>query len=876
MKGFNFSKNSKRLRSSRTSNSSSSNKSEHPTPKKRKTTKRKRRTSQNSSNKENLTPIIINVKRKRSQSSNEIKKSVKESVQESVKESVQENTTIISLKLKKDNNISPFLNNLQIIHDFYIESILDYTYYIDNAYYNAIREVNEDIEVNKDIEFVEQKKIMTGGKCDDNCKIDFKSYKIFKNTDIEAADTEFRNSIIADNHKDFIDRSGSISLTECFTAGIEARDSQKIPMDKGARYNKLKEKLLSDFNSMVIQGDNLTEMLEKGQQIAMNKDTFSFVDTQPNGLKAIIDTSTIYTSFIDAFDSASAKLTDIKKPDDSELELANSGLKFLKSRYVDLDEYFEDIKIIRYCTINKIPNFEFKFTFKQGTSSSNVIKIPTGPTGELSVPRITRTIIYNNKLTYCGEELYKMIQTNLPRRLEENDHHKIFNTLLIYFKCAGDFLKIWFGFNYNISNENNNQNLLATCDISLFNIAMLFNMNLKEFNTLSNNNIKKKDLFKKHCWMVLGTGSASNGVDSGKKIVFANNDEFFINKSLKTLINDKLGAGNYHFVIHDNDTDNKIKIYLLANETSILQKEGNTLDSFKLLVYSFDKPGIWDDVINESDKEKLKKCKEEYSKIIKHVETFYCLSNLSLTTKLVEQIINNIKTKLKYIRNFQLLQRLWPERLNDDKKYKAIKKFLDSAMPYFENLSNMFNDKIPLIKEMKIFISSIDSLSKESKESKKSVLYKNIQQNLKELEKFIKETLYEDSNNDSNNELIKIFDTWYDNIKTLLNDEYFYNNEKNYYYKYIESQLTRLETCKKIIKKYSKNKTGGNKKKNIRNKDTSYKLSKYKKRVDEYKNKVLSKYFINKIKKHINDDNICIYKIGINKFKTIIKDIYKI
>ena len=863
MKGAKLSRKSKRSRSFKSSNSSSLNKSEL----------KKRRTTEQRS-----------VKRKRSQSSNE-------SVQEGVQEGVQENTTIISLKLKKGNNISPVLNNLQIIYDFYIESILDYTYYLDIAYYNAIREVNEDIEVNKDIEFVEQKKIMTGGKCDDNCKIDFKSYNIFKNTDIEAAvkaaDTEFRNSIIADNHKDFIDRSGSISLTECFTAGIEARDYQKIPMDKGARYNKLKEKLLSDFNSMVIQGDNLTEMLEKGQQIAMNKDTFSFVDTQPNGLKAIIDTSTIYTSFIDAFDSASAKLTDInKQPKGSEIELANSGLKFLKSRYVDLDEYFEDIEIIEYYIINKIPNFKFKFTFKQGTSSSNVIEIPTGPTGELSVPRITRTIIcnnkltdYNNKLTDCnnkltdfGEKLFKMINTNLPPYLNENDHHKIFNTLLIYFKCAGDFLKIWFGFNYNKSNENNNQNLLATCDISLFNIAMLFNMNLKEFNTLSNNNINK-DLFKKHCWMVLGTGSASNGVDSGKKIVFANNDEFFINKSLKTLINYKLGAGNYHFVIHDNDTDNKIKIYLLANETSILQKEGNISNYFKLLVYSFDKPGIWDDVINESDKENLKKCKEEYSKIIKHVETFYCLSNLSLTKKLVEQIINNIKTKLKYIRNFQLLQRLWPERLNYDKKYKAIKKFLDSAMPYFEKLSNMFNDRIPLITEMEIFISSIDSLSKESKESKESVvLYKNIQQNLKVLEKFIKETLYKDSNN----ELIKIFNTWYDNIQTLLSDEYFNDNEKDYYYNYIKNQLEKLETCRNIIKKYSKNKTGGNKKKNIRNKDTSYKLSKYKKRVDEYKNKVLSKYFINKIKKHINDDNICIYKIGINKFKTIIKDIYKI
>lgn len=823
---------------------SSSYKSQRSTPKKQSTSQYFKKS----------TPKKISVKRKRSQSSNEI----------------QENTTIISLELKEhyttDKFISPILNNLQIIYDFYVESILDYTYYIDIAYYNAIREVNEDIEFEK-----QKKQRITGGKCDDNCKINFESYKTFENTDeeaVQAADTEFKNSIIADNHKDFIDRSGSISLTKCFTAGEEAKE-KGIQMDKGVRYNILKKELLSNFNSMIIEGNNLTEMLENGQQIAMNKDDFSFVDTQPNGLKAIIDKSTIYTSFIDAFDSASAKLTDINEPKEYELKLANSGLKFLKSRYVDLDKHFEDIKIKKYeiDKDKKFPKFKFEFTFKKGTSP-HVIDIPTGPTGELSVPRITKTI-NNNELTNYGIKLFEMIETELSS-LTNDKHHKIFNTLLIYFKCAGDFLKIWFGFNYKISNVNNNQNLLATCDISLFNIAMLFNMNLKEFNTLSNN--INKDLFKKHCWMVLGTGSASKGVDSGKKIVFANNDEFFINKSLKKIINDKLGVGNYHFEI--DDTETKIKIYLLANEKSILKKTDKISNSFKLLVHSFDKPDIWDDVIQESDKEKLKECKEEYSKIIKHVETFYFLSIFALTKNSVKQIINNIKVKLKYTTNFQLLQRLWPERLSNDKKYKAIEKFLDSAMSYFESLSNMFDNKIPLIKDMEEIISSIDSLSKESKESKESILYKNIQLNLKKLENFIKETLCEDNNNN----LIKIFDIWYENIKTLLDDKYFPDGKegktiKEEYLNYIDNQLTKLETYKSKIETYisSKKKIGGNK-----NKDTSYKLSKYKKRVDEYKNKVLSKYFINKVKKHIKDDNICIYKIGINKFKTIIKDIYKI
>jgi hypothetical protein len=56
------------------------------------------------------------------------------------------------------------------------------------------------------------------------------------------------------------------------------------------------------------------------------------------------------------------------------------------------------------------------------------------------------------------------------------------------------------------------------------------------------------------------------------------------------------------------------------------------------------------------------------------------------------------------------------------------------------------------------------------------------------------------------------------------------------------------------------------------------KISKYKLRIEQYKNKNLSDYFINKLKNYINNnvDKNNIYKIGINKIKVILKDIYKI
>jgi len=55
-------------------------------------------------------------------------------------------------------------------------------------------------------------------------------------------------------------------------------------------------------------------------------------------------------------------------------------------------------------------------------------------------------------------------------------------------------------------------------------------------------------------------------------------------------------------------------------------------------------------------------------------------------------------------------------------------------------------------------------------------------------------------------------------------------------------------------------------------------ISKYNLRIEQYKNKNLSEYFINKLKTHINnnDDKNNIYKIGIKKIKVILKDIYKI
>ena len=100
-------------------------------------------------------------------------------------------------------------------------------------------------------------------------------------------------------------------------------------------------------------------------------------------------------------------------------------------------------------------------------------------------------------------------------------------------------------------------------------------------------------------------------------------------------------------------------------------------------------------------------------------------------------------------------------------------------------------------------------------------------------------------------------------------------------YKIKGSKLYYIVFNKKLIsiKQYMKdihlNKSKPSQVKPIVNKSN---ISKYNLRIEQYKNKNLSDYFINKLKTHIrdNDDKNNIYKIGIKKIKVILKDIYKI
>ena len=70
----------------------------------------------------------------------------------------------------------------------------------------------------------------------------------------------------------------------------------------------------------------------------------------------------------------------------------------------------------------------------------------------------------------------------------------------------------------------------------------------------------------------------------------------------------------------------------------------------------------------------------------------------------------------------------------------------------------------------------------------------------------------------------------------------------------------------------------GNKPKTTNTINTTNKadLTKYKLRVEQYKNKEFTSYFEKKLRGYINDPSINIYTIGIRKMKDILKNIYNI
>ena len=841
-----------------------------------------------------------------------------------------------------------------------------------------------------------KKKKKVGGDCDANCTIKMEHYNNDAN---DTIDEELKIRIIADNDKDFNKRSSSVHLKACLKAGEEAIE-QGHKIDKNEIFQLTKKELNDNFKTMVIEGEQLEQMVSKQEQINLPPGSYTIIDTTPNGLGFMIEASSVKYTVINAFDSASFKTASIQI-EGADITLANFALNFLKRKYKSLD-IFTSIEIINCNLSTDVPTFTLRFKYNGGTRD---IEIETGPNGELSVPRILRTILQNDR-SACARNLITLITTLFPG--EPQKMMQTFNTLLIYFKCAGDFLKIWFGFNYGDAELTN---LLTTCDISLFNIAMHFNMNLAHY--------KAKANFKKPCWVILGTGSAS-GKTKSKRIVYANNDAYFLSKSLQQLVEEKLKY-NYYYESYDNGGV-KIQSYLLVEYTistkeyKILKKKSGPEISATMIpgdIFTFTEntgaPAVkyfyilvddsvtrreWVTIINDDN---LKESKGLYSKIIKSAESFIALTELTLTKNKVKQYITGIKSKLKFVTRFDQCIRLWPERSTSiDAKFNSVIKFLNVITPYFMKLKDILTE-LPLLTEMEKYIEIVSRFLVEEQimlsvgygrgvNNFRIELYNKFKSYLEELKDYIKNVLLSQNEGDTENpSLPAIFDVWIHNI-TPLNDEHIYPNPNHR--EQIASKITMLvgykEACqqllqdpvqggpaqggpaqggpaqggpaqggpaqggpaqggsikkiniktklnktkkvldnvepsknktkkvsdkvepsknksKKVLDKVepsknrtkkisdkvepSKNKTkkvldkvepSKNKTKKISKKKEKFNLLKYKQRIDEYKNKNLSKYFINKINKYLKDDNININNIGLIKFKTIIKDIYKI
>jgi hypothetical protein len=94
----------------------------------------------------------------------------------------------------------------------------------------------------------------------------------------------------------------------------------------------------------------------------------------------------------------------------------------------------------------------------------------------------------------------------------------------------------------------------------------------------------------------------------------------------------------------------------------------------------------------------------------------------------------------------------------------------------------------------------------------------------------------------------------------------------------ITTRQDKLKTPKKpsqMLTRQDKLKTPKKPSQMLTRQDKS-KIDKLKLRIEQFKNKEFSPYFEKKINSHINDMDVNIYNIGINRMKSILKDIYEI
>ncbi len=542
-----------------------------------------------------------------------------------------------------------------------------------------------------------RKKNQKGGLCNDNTMINFGDYitvdeinslnaapekttiinngKIITTTDKkELLKNLFKVLFMADNNKDFNLRKVINDLIHCLRAASNFKEDYKIDLDKDTLYKEVIDVIDKDasLGSMVLFAEELGEMVDDSERFQMHPDSLLLMDGTPSMIGSTIEKDLRTITLADVFDSAGTQVTSAI---DGSLDLTmqinkmNEGLAFLLTNYNGLNTYIESIEVLHAAG----DLFNIKFTLNGGLSFE-VKNIRTGSSGVLTVEKISEQIKKGKNIT--GDKNLDDLKTALNAALKtafpllsDDDIEKIFNIMLIYFKAAGDFMKIWFGFKLGSV-----PNFLTTQDIMFFVITMFINFYHTDFEEVLNIN--------KQTYVILGTGKT---IEDGKKVAFVNDDEFYISNTIQTLVRDKIREKyecDVEIVPGGNSGGNlKITLFLeITKDGYKLVSSGNPQRDIPLIIYNkaadgADKP-IDPNIDPSMLKSILKESKKKFAEIMKEVENAISLvDNVSYNEK-ISGYISPIKTKTKVITsslsglNTQLTRELLSQGIDPNSKNK--------------------------------------------------------------------------------------------------------------------------------------------------------------------------------------------------------------
>ena len=499
---------------------------------------------------------------------------------------------------------------------------------------------------------------------------------------------------MADNNKDFNLRAVINDLIRCLKAASNFKDKSGIDLDKDTLYKEVIDVIKKDasLGSMVLLHDQLSQMINNFERFQMSPGSLLIMDGTPNNIGSTIDKTQRVITLADVFDSAGTQgIDEITIPEGSTIHatldaqriLLNKGLELLLTNYKFIGEYIESIEVESVHDSNK---FDIKFTLKNGRTFV-VENITAGSDGVFTVEAISKHI----KGTKTNTKL-KEIRDKLERAgISPDEVDKLSNMILLYFKEGGDFTKCFFGFKLGLE-----PNFLTTQDIMFF-VTTMF-LNFYHTDLLEELGIEKQT------YVILGTGKT---LEDGKKIAFVNDDEFYLDRTIRQLVEGKLIGGIYHYDVAP------LAGNILTISLNLQIEEGGGY-ILPLIIYSGE---IDTEPINPL---KLKESKKKFAEIMKAVENAISLvDNVGYNNK-IKGYYSPITSKSRIIitnlrgLNPQLISELSGDSIMNEGRANKMKNVINCSTKMLKGIVDLENHVLTYFKNgdhLRLTLNKLKSLN---------------------------------------------------------------------------------------------------------------------------------------------------------------------